>query len=156
MDKKQLAEILKKHGKWIANKDGGERANLRWANLRGADLRRADLRRADLSEADLSEADFSEADLSEADFSWANLSWANLIVLKIGPYDIYVQKESTRIGCQDHQNEEWISFTPDDISDIDIRAKKYWERYGDVVKAAIRAVQANASEKGHETKQPND
>lgn len=59
-------QILQRHAKFLANEEGGERADLRWANLSGANLRGANLRGADLSGADLSEADLSGADLDFA------------------------------------------------------------------------------------------
>ena len=83
MEKAKLDEILAKHLKWANGKEGGERANLRFADLRFADLRfanlsSADLRFANLSSADLSSADLSFADLRSADLSSANLSSADL------------------------------------------------------------------------------
>ncbi|WP_442417838.1 pentapeptide repeat-containing protein [Phascolarctobacterium faecium] len=95
---KKLQEIIKSHGRWLRNEEGGERANLRSADLSGADLssadlssanlrsadlsganlRGADLRSADLSGADLSSADLSSADLRSADLRSANLRGANL------------------------------------------------------------------------------
>ena len=85
---KKLQEIIKSHGRWLRNEEGGERANLRGAdlgsadlssaNLRGADLSSADLGSADLSSANLRGADLSGADLSSADLSSADLSGANL------------------------------------------------------------------------------
>ena len=59
----ELDAILRKHKLWLADEDGGERANLSGANLSGANL---------------SGANLSWANLSCADLSWANLSWANL------------------------------------------------------------------------------
>ena len=50
---KKLQEIIKSHGRWLRNEEGGERANLSGANLRSAYLRSADLSDADLSDADL-------------------------------------------------------------------------------------------------------
>ena len=50
---KKLQEIIKSHGRWLRNEEGGERANLRGANLRGADLSSANLSGADLSRANL-------------------------------------------------------------------------------------------------------
>lgn len=47
MNKKELAEILKKHKDWL-NGNGGECADLQNANLQDADLQDADLRGADL------------------------------------------------------------------------------------------------------------
>ena len=88
MNTMKIKEILEKHKKWLADEEGGERANLSGANLYGADLSGADLSRAylsganlygaDLSGANLSGADLSRAYLSGADLSGANLSGANL------------------------------------------------------------------------------
>ena len=45
---KKLQEIIKSHGRWLRNEEGGERANLRSADLSGADLSSANLSGADL------------------------------------------------------------------------------------------------------------
>ena len=44
----KLQEIIKSHGRWLRNEEGGERANLSDADLSGADLSGAYLRGADL------------------------------------------------------------------------------------------------------------
>lgn len=49
----KLQEIIKSHGRWLRNEEGGERANLRGAYLSGADLSDANLSGADLRGADL-------------------------------------------------------------------------------------------------------
>ena len=41
-------QILQRHAKWLADEEGGKRADLYGANLRNADLRDADLCGADL------------------------------------------------------------------------------------------------------------
>ena len=79
----KLQEIIKSHGRWLRNEEGGERANLRdaylsGANLRGADLRGANLRGANLRDAYLSGANLRGADLRDADLSDADLRGANL------------------------------------------------------------------------------
>ena len=74
----ELVEIIRKHNKWLAGKDGGKRADLSGANLRNANPRNANLRNADLSGADLSGADLSGAYLSGANLSGADLSGADL------------------------------------------------------------------------------
>ena len=48
MTEEELNEIVASHGRWLADKSRGERADLRGADLCDADLRRADLRGADL------------------------------------------------------------------------------------------------------------
>ena len=63
----ELNEILKKHLKFIRNKEGGERADFSNANLWSADFRNADLRNANLSGADLWNANLRNANLSGAD-----------------------------------------------------------------------------------------
>ena len=93
MNKEKLQKILDDHKKWLNDKDGGVRADLRGAYLRYADLRGADLRYADLSGAylrdanlryadlryaNLSNANLSNADLSNADLRYADLCYANL------------------------------------------------------------------------------
>ena len=84
----KLQEIIKSHGRWLRNEEGGERADLSGANLRGADLRDADLsdaylrdanlRGADLRGANLRGANLRDAYLSGAYLSGAYLSGANL------------------------------------------------------------------------------
>ena len=74
----KLQEIIKSHGRWLRNEEGGERANLRDAYLSGANLRGADLRDADLSDAYLSGANLRDAYLSGANLRGADLRDANL------------------------------------------------------------------------------
>ena len=62
MKLEELKVILENHKKWLENKDGGKRADLREADLMYADLRYADLR---------------EADLMYADLTGAKLNWVN-------------------------------------------------------------------------------
>ena len=57
---KKLQEIIKSHGRWLRNEEGGERADLSSADLRGAYLRGADLSGAYLSSAYLSGADLDK------------------------------------------------------------------------------------------------
>ena len=52
----QVTEILQKHKLWLAEEEGGERADLSGANLSSAYLSNADLSNADLSGAYLSGA----------------------------------------------------------------------------------------------------
>jgi len=46
-----LKEVLRLHGLWLRDEEGGKRADLRGADLRGANLREADLRGANLDYA---------------------------------------------------------------------------------------------------------
>ena len=57
---KKLQEIIKSHGRWLRNEEGGERADLSSADLSSANLRGADLSGADLSSAYLSGADLDK------------------------------------------------------------------------------------------------
>ena len=78
MEKEKLNQILEKHKKWLANEDGGERANLSYADLSNANLSGANLRFATLSRANLSCADLCRADLRGADLSGADLDFSCL------------------------------------------------------------------------------
>ena len=51
--KDELAEILRKHKLWLVNKEGGERADLRYSNLSYSNLSGSDLRYSDLRGSDL-------------------------------------------------------------------------------------------------------
>ena len=75
---KKLQEIIKSHGRWLRNEEGGERADLSSANLRSADLSSANLRGANLRSANLRGADLSGADLRGANLRSANLRGADL------------------------------------------------------------------------------
>jgi len=78
ISEQELKDILDKHGKWLRNENGGERANLSSADLRSADLHYANLSSANLSSANLSSANLRYANLRSADLSSANLSSADL------------------------------------------------------------------------------
>ena len=55
----ELKEVIRLHALWLADADGGTRANLRGADLSDANLSGAYLSRADLSDAYLSGANLS-------------------------------------------------------------------------------------------------
>ena len=93
MSPEQLKEILDNHKMWLAGKEGGKRADLRFADLEDADLRGAylggaDLRSADLEDADLRGAYLGRADLRFADLEDANLRCANLEGAYLGGADL--------------------------------------------------------------------
>jgi len=74
----ELAEVLRLHALWLADADGGIRANLCDANLCGADLYGADLRYANLCGANLRYANPCGANLRGANLCGANLYGADL------------------------------------------------------------------------------
>lgn len=98
MNQEKLNEIVRLHGLWLRDEEGGVRAelsetglskvdlseadlrltNLRSVDLRGARLRWANLRGAALSGADLRWVNLHNADLRNADLRNADLRWANL------------------------------------------------------------------------------
>ena len=102
----KLQEIIASHGKWLRNREGGQRADLREAYLYGVDLREADLRGADLSGAVLRGADLSGADLRDADLSYAYIGGADLSGADLGGADLscaYLDKtyyQVVRIGSR--------------------------------------------------------
>ena len=63
MTKKELNEIIERHGKWIYGEEDGVLADLSRADLSGAYLREAILKDADIREANLRDVDLRGADL---------------------------------------------------------------------------------------------
>jgi len=137
--------------KWgVVNNANLSEADLCWADLREADLRGADLREADLREANLSRANLREANLSEADLRWADLRWADLreaglIVLQLPLWTAYITKTHTKIGCEYHANEEWLSFADERIGKMDSHALEWWKIHKPLIAAAMAAVNQQAS-----------
>ena len=129
---KKLQEIIKSHGRWLRNEEGGERADLSSADLSGADLRGADLRGANLSSADLSSADLSGADLSSANLSSANLSGADLDktyyqVVRIG------SRRGTTTYCVDDDNVLcgcWNNYKGGTLEEFKTRVESVYGREG--------------------------
>ena len=78
MEATQLKEVLSNHVKWLADEDGGERADLSGANLRGSDLIGSDLSGADLIGANLSGADLRGANLCKANIDGMILKNTNI------------------------------------------------------------------------------
>ena len=152
MQQDKLNTVLEQHKLWLSNDHTeGTRANLSYANLRdadlrdanlrgaylrGADLRGANLRGADLSYANLRGANLRGANLRGANLSYANLRGANLrgalgnnheiITLQGGSWQITYTSDTMAIGCQQHSNEAWYSFTEERIEAMDDDALKFW------------------------------
>ena len=99
ISEQELKDILDKHGKWLRNENGGERANLSFANLSSANLRYANLSFANLRYADLSSANLRSADLSSA----------NLVLFQFQRHQAFYTLDGTlRIGCLVMPVTEWL------------------------------------------------
>ena len=148
----KLQEIIKSHGRWLRNEEGGERANLRdaylsGANLRGADLRGANLRGANLRDAylsganlrgaDLRDADLSDAYLSDAYLSGANLRDANLSGADLDKTYYQVVRIGSRRGtttyCVDDDNVLcgcWNNYKGGTLEEFKTRVESVYGREG--------------------------
>ena len=91
-------QILQRHAKWLADEEGGKRANLYGANLCAANLCGANLRGANLYDANLRGANLRNADLRDADLYGANLYDANLRVADLCGADLYGAKNILAVG----------------------------------------------------------
>ena len=80
------------------------------------------------------------ADLQWADLRGANLQGANLIVMQIWRYRVYVQKDFTRIGCEYHNNGEWLAWEPEDVKHMAYDAEDFWKQYKAIICAAIESI----------------
>jgi hypothetical protein len=120
-------------------------AELTVANLSGAYLADADLSGANLSGADLSGAYLQRANLIDANLSGANLTGAELkdtgvLVIHLPFWTVYIIQDSTTIGCQKHKNSEWLSFSDDEIAEMDDKALDFWKKYKHIIEAGMDAV----------------
>ena len=146
----ELAEIIEKHGKWLRDEDGGERADLSDADLSGANLSDANLSGANLSDADLSGSNLSGAYLSGANLSDANLSeirslWgtsgncSEIKALQCDIWPVTYTADRMQIGCQLHEISEWWSFSEEEISEMDSRALDWWRIWKPILQDIIAA-----------------
>jgi hypothetical protein len=155
----QLKAIIERHGLYRRGEVGGECADLRGADLRGADLCDADLRGADLRGANLRGANLCGANLCDADLRGANLRGADLrganlrgakngavCRMDFGGWSICIRSDNTSIGCQTHENANWLEWTADSeaIADMHCDAPNWWRVHGEAVKSAIRCVISKA------------
>ena len=156
VNNEQLKRLLNKHAMWLNDEDGGERADLRDANLlgdylQGSDLRRADLQDAyllgacllgaDLRGADLRRADLRGADLRRADLRGADLCGTDLrrtdlrgaidapVALQAGPWTVYIQSGTIRVGPHRHSVEDWRGFSDETIAGMDPHALDWWRQW---------------------------
>ena len=150
---KEEIEVLQRHAKWLKNKEGGEKANLRgadlrdadlWgANLRGANLWGANLLGANLRDANLRGADLRDANLRDADLRDADLRGAAGKILSFGPIGsrqgiTYVTKTErtihVRCGCFYGTLEEFAAKVEEEHGD---------SQHGKSYKAAIEFIKAH-------------
>ena len=138
----KLQEIIKSHGRWLRNEEGGERANLRDAYLSGANLSDAYLSGANLRDANLSGANLSDANLSGANLSGANLSGANLRGANLSGADLdktYYQvvrigsRRGTTTYCVDDDNVLcgcWNNYKGGTLEEFKTRVESVYGREG--------------------------
>ena len=142
MGEYNLSIVLEKHKKWLENKDGGKRANLRGANLRGAYLRGANLRGADLRGANLSGANLSGADLRE-------IKGKTILTFQAGKEFAYSADGRIKIGCEEHTIDEWLK-NYEEICKKHEFSETEIEQYGDFIKMCEKYCKNNKEEKMNE------
>ena len=76
MTQAELNEILRKHKLWLEGKEGGERADMRYADIHRANLQNADMRDADMRGADMQGANLRCANLRDADMRGADIDYS--------------------------------------------------------------------------------
>ena len=133
----KLQEIIKSHGRWLRNEEGGERANLRDAYLSGANLSDAYLSGANLRDANLSDANLSDANLSGANLSGANLRGANLSGADLDKTYYQVVRIGSRRGtttyCVDDDNVLcgcWNNYKGGTLEEFKTRVESVYGREG--------------------------
>ena len=114
---KKLQEIIKSHGRWLRNEEGGERAYLSSADLSGADLSSADLSSADLSGADLSSANLSGADLDKTYYQVVRIG------SRRGTTTYCVDDDNVLCGC-------WNNYKGGTLEEFKTRVESVYGREG--------------------------
>ena len=123
----KLQEIIKSHGRWLRNEEGGERANLRDAYLSGANLSDADLSGANLRGADLRGANLRGANLRDANLSGADLDKTYYQVVRIG------SRRGTTTYCVDDDNVLcgcWNNYKGGTLEEFKTRVESVYGREG--------------------------
>ena len=117
----------------IKNKSGEIIKRVLGTNLRGADLGGADLIGADLG----------GADLGGADLRWADLGGAKGILhIQFEGYDLWVQKDKTKIGCKTFTNEKWLSVTKSEVKkNTNQLEADIWWKYKKCIELGIELLQ---------------
>lgn len=127
------------------------KADLSWAVLNKVDLTEANLDGADLGgakciEINLTGADLRRTNLSGTDLNGAILSGADLICvgnmkeirsLHIDRYPIGFTKDILQIGCQTHPINDWKNFDDKTISEMDVYALEWWQKWKDWIFQAV-------------------
>lgn len=121
---------------------------LRFANMCRTDLRYSVLGNArcvytNFGCANLRDADVRVTDLSTARIDGAQLDGAKLIVIELEGWRVMVHADNTRIGCKWYSHEDWLSFTDEQIANMDkttVRPLPWWRRNKKLVEAAIETV----------------
>lgn len=75
-----------------------------------------------------------------ANLSGADLRGADLICMQLDQYQVFVQPDFTRIGYERHENKMWLVWMPDDVSYMAPDARSFWEKYKNIVCAAIKSL----------------
>ena len=118
--------------------------NLQNADLQGADLQDADFQDANLQGADLRGADLRGADLRGAYLRFANLRNTdlrntNLKIFQSYLWTAYITPNTTHIGCQTFTNEQWKSFTDEEIAKLHHEALNYWNQNKSIIFAIMNS-----------------
>ena len=109
------------------------RSDLRGCDLSGSDLRGCDLSGSDLSGSDLRDCDLRGSNLRDCDLSDCDLSGSDLRVLQTDIWNVYVQKDTIRIGCQYHSISDWAQFTDGQIANMHRSALIWWKTWKDLI-----------------------
>ena len=136
---------------WVSGR-GGRSADLSYSDLSYSNLRNSDLSGSNLRDSNLRNSNLSGSDLRVSNLRGSNLSGSNLrgcagggvVRLDMGGWSVCVRATETSIGCEQHSNADWLRWTPDDVAHMAEGAREWWQAHGDLVRAAIRDVQARS------------
>ena len=160
MTEDEIADVLRLHGMWLRDEDGGVFADLSGADLSYTSLCNANLRFSDLGNTNLIGANLYGADLSGSHMSGTDLRGANLLcignqrelrTMQFDRWMIGYTHDTLQIGCQRHSIEKWRRWDTESrrrwISKMDLRSIEWADRNLDLVLKIIDANQADGGSK---------
>jgi hypothetical protein len=63
-----------------------------------------------------------------------------IIAITTGQWAIYVNQDTTQIGCQNHANDQWQSFTDEQINEMHGNALAFWQTWKPAWEIAVSEV----------------
>ena len=93
-----------------------------------------------LRDADLSGADLCGANLRSIYLNNADLRETGLAVIQVGKFTATILQDAVFIGCKKMKTADLLSFSQEDVKELDEDAGVEFKKYGELLKIVIRYI----------------